>query len=224
MDIDPIHPMPLVKQGALFLGFQAHFILAGLTDQYQSLDRAVFGCLKATVRDFYSRFVHDAAGRSIKKSKAVEILSESWRKLSRGVLEAAWAIFEEQEPPRTSIKPSKGRGSPDDSATPRFSLYEAISIEGVMDQETEMKRFVGLRRIIQHVVDTTTLPAREVPKLVRNAVVSPIRKRIPEASKDSDALTTRGKEKCKMGQEKRCHREWAASAGGPWMDRNGHAA
>jgi hypothetical protein len=53
------------------------------------------------------------------------------------------------------------------------------------------------------VVDTTTSPAREVPKLVKNAVVSLVRKGILEASKDSYALTARGKERCEVAQEKR---------------------
>jgi hypothetical protein len=66
-----------------------------------------------------------------------------------------------------------------------------------------MKRFVGIRRIIQHVVDTATRPAREVPKLVKNAGVSLVRKGILEASKDSSALIARGKERYEVEQEKR---------------------
>jgi hypothetical protein len=42
-----------------------------------------------------------------------------------------------------------------------------------------------------------------VLKLVKNALGSLTRKEIPEASKDSDAATARGKERCKKRQEKR---------------------
>jgi hypothetical protein len=66
-----------------------------------------------------------------------------------------------------------------------------------------MKRFVGIRRIIQHEADTTMRPAREVPKHVKNGVASLVRKGILEASKDSYALTARGKERCEAAQEKR---------------------
>jgi hypothetical protein len=82
MDIYPVHLMPSVKRRTLLLSFQVHFIPAGLTYQYHPLDRAVFGCLKATVRSLYSRFVHDAAGGSATKRKVVEILQESEQKLS----------------------------------------------------------------------------------------------------------------------------------------------
>jgi hypothetical protein len=122
----------------------------------------------------------------------------------RAVLETAWAIFEKRGPPKTSRKPRKGRKRRNDTATPGFSLSEAISIEGIVCHETEMKRFVGIRRIIQYVVDTTARPAREALKLAKNAVVSLVCKGILEASKDSDGLTARGKKRCKIGQEKRC--------------------
>jgi hypothetical protein len=115
MDIYPVHLIPSVKRRALLLGFQVHFIPAGLTDQYQPLDRAVFGCLKATARSLYSRSVHDAPGGSITRRKAVEIFQESWQQLSGGVLEAASAAFEEKEQPKTSIKPEEGRGRRDDA-------------------------------------------------------------------------------------------------------------
>jgi hypothetical protein len=50
IDIYPIYIQEAAKQLAAELGIILHFIPAGLTDQFQPLDRRVFGCLKSSVR------------------------------------------------------------------------------------------------------------------------------------------------------------------------------
>jgi hypothetical protein len=48
MDVHPAHLMSSVRLQATLLGFPVHFIPCGLTDQYQPLDRSLFGCIKST--------------------------------------------------------------------------------------------------------------------------------------------------------------------------------
>jgi hypothetical protein len=40
----------------------------------------------------------------------IEIIQRSWETLSGGALEAAWAISEEQGPPKVPVKRRRGRG------------------------------------------------------------------------------------------------------------------
>jgi hypothetical protein len=87
-----------------------------------------------------------------------------------------------------------------------------------------MKCFMGIRRIIQLMVETRTRPAQEVPKLVKNAVVALVRKGILEASKASSALTAGKRRGASWRKRKEARHERSGLAGGARMDRNEHAA
>jgi hypothetical protein len=145
MDIYRVHVMPAVKRRAHLLGFKVHFIPAGRTDQLQPLDRTVFGCLKATARSLYCRFVHDAPGAKVTPEDAVEIFQRSWETLSGGALEAAWAIYEEQEPPKVPLQRRRRLGGVHNDVRRSLSLYEAIAIEGILCHMTETKPYVGMQ-------------------------------------------------------------------------------
>jgi hypothetical protein len=98
MDVYPVHATESVRVQARVLGFNVHFVPAGLTDQYQPLDRSVFGCVKSTARAEYLKLMRGDPVRKIARADAIAILRTAWERLSSVALEAAWSISEEAEP------------------------------------------------------------------------------------------------------------------------------
>jgi hypothetical protein len=65
-----------------------------MTDQYQSLDRRVFGCLKSSARSWFMRTPRTGRTERIKKHEAVEVLIKYWTQLSESVVREAWSVSE----------------------------------------------------------------------------------------------------------------------------------
>jgi hypothetical protein len=75
------------------LGMTLHFIPAGMTDQFQPLDRRAFACLKSSARGYFMRTPRLAKAARIQKRQAIEILFKSWNRLSESVIGEAWSVY-----------------------------------------------------------------------------------------------------------------------------------
>jgi hypothetical protein len=101
LDVYPVHIQQVAREHAGFdLNIELHFIPAGCTDQYQPLDRRIFGCLKAAARGQFMRRAAAERGTRVGKQAAVQSLIHCWTHLSESTVRSAWDIY---------------RGEPDDS-------------------------------------------------------------------------------------------------------------
>jgi hypothetical protein len=71
-----------------------HFIPAGLTDEWQPLDRAVFGVVKAISRRLYREEMFDQMFERVNKRKATEMLLEAWSRVSHATYRRAWRCYD----------------------------------------------------------------------------------------------------------------------------------
>jgi hypothetical protein len=70
-----------------------HFIPPGLTDEFQPLDRIVFGVLKSHAkRLFHERFRLNPSARRTRKDAVSDMLS-AWELLGESAIETAWTIY-----------------------------------------------------------------------------------------------------------------------------------
>jgi hypothetical protein len=97
IDIYVAHIQEQAKHLAAELGIILHFIPAGLTDQFQPLDRRVFGRLKSSVRSWFMRRPRDQRREKATKPEAVEVLIKCWTQLSESVVEEAWSVYSRDE-------------------------------------------------------------------------------------------------------------------------------
>jgi hypothetical protein len=97
LDIYLVHVQEAAKEFATQLGITLHFIPAGLTDQFEPLDRRVFGCLKSSARSWFVRRPRDQRRDKVTKLEAVEVLIKCWTQLSESVVEDAWSVYSPDE-------------------------------------------------------------------------------------------------------------------------------
>jgi hypothetical protein len=64
-----------------------------MTDQYQSLDRKVFGVLKASAKSLYFRRANKNPDMRRTKIDAVLDLVSAWKNLADATIEKAWDIY-----------------------------------------------------------------------------------------------------------------------------------
>ena len=97
MDLYPAHMKPEVRELAASLNIKLHIIPAGATDLYQPLDRRIFGAMKAQARRLFKD--HNKAGTplDITKQQACADVVAAWEGVSYHLLNAAWAIYTEDE-------------------------------------------------------------------------------------------------------------------------------
>jgi hypothetical protein len=93
LDIYPVHVQQIAREHAISLNIQLHFIPAGLTDQYQPLDRRIFGCLKASARGRFMRSAQEERGARVDKQRAVQSLVRSWESLRVSTIWSSWDIY-----------------------------------------------------------------------------------------------------------------------------------
>jgi hypothetical protein len=74
------------------LNIRLHFIPPGMTDEFQPLDRKVFGILKAYGKLLFLRQTTTFVGRRTKQN-AVQDLMAAWERLQPTSIEAAWDIY-----------------------------------------------------------------------------------------------------------------------------------
>ena len=93
LDMYSSHRMDEVIAAAGRHNIEMHFIPAGLTDEFQPLDRRVFGCLKASGRAAFRRLYQKDPKQKFSTRSAVECLVKAWEHLSEDVIEEAWEIY-----------------------------------------------------------------------------------------------------------------------------------
>jgi hypothetical protein len=95
LDCYSAHRTDAVKEAAARLGIPRHFIPPGLTDEFQPLDLAVFGVLKAQAkRLFHARF-HLNPDERKKKQDSVGDMVSAWPLLRESVIDVAWDVYNE---------------------------------------------------------------------------------------------------------------------------------
>jgi hypothetical protein len=210
MDIYPVHVMESVRLQARLLGFRVHFIPSGLTDQYQPLDRSVFGCLKSTARAEYLKLVREEPLRKIAREDAVIILRRSWDKLSSAALEEAWSIYEADEsvarapePGRRSASGRRAAGSTSSSQPIRvLNRYQGLAVAAMGSAGTQEKPYVSLSKIMTHASEfEDRIAPAQLRKLMKQALTGLVDQKILRAKKDSFALTKRGSELLAVSHE-----------------------
>jgi transposase-like protein len=93
LDSYSAHRTQNIKDTAARLGINLHFIPPGMTDQFQPLDRKVFGVLKASAKSLFFRRVNKNPDVKRTKSDAVQDLISAWTNLADTTIEKAWDIY-----------------------------------------------------------------------------------------------------------------------------------
>jgi hypothetical protein len=69
------------------------FIPPGYTERLQSLDRRVFGVLKACTRQMWRTQYHETMAQKVTKAMVAEGLSEAWNQITTGTIDCAWCVY-----------------------------------------------------------------------------------------------------------------------------------
>jgi hypothetical protein len=96
-NICPVHTQGQAKALARDLGITLRFIPARITDQYQPLDRQVFGCLKSSARSRFMKMPGSERSGRIDRRQAIEVLIKWRNQLSESVVQEAWLVYETEE-------------------------------------------------------------------------------------------------------------------------------
>jgi hypothetical protein len=207
MDVYPVHATESVRVQAKVLGFNVHFVPAGLTDQYQPLDRSVFGCVKSTARAEYLKLMRGDPARKITRADAIAILRTAWERLSGPALEAAWSIYEEAEPMLIARGPGRrartvARGAGPVRAggrRPILNRHQGLGIDAVRLLATSDKPCVPFAKIVKHGWDfEASLKPPKFRRAMRAALNELVRLKLVRAKKDSFSLAKRGRSWCRF--------------------------
>lgn len=95
LDMYAAHRMEDIRAAAEDLNIELHFIPPGMTDEFQPLDRRVFGCLKASGKAAFRKLYRTNPEQKFTTQSAVECLVKAWGNLSDKVLTEAWDIYTE---------------------------------------------------------------------------------------------------------------------------------
>ena len=85
-----------VRELASRLNIEVYFIPPGLTDEFQPLDRRVFGCLKAGGKAAFRVLYRKDPGQKFTTQSAVSCLVKAWTHLSDKVISDAWDIYSDE--------------------------------------------------------------------------------------------------------------------------------
>jgi hypothetical protein len=97
LDCYNAHRTAGVRATAEKLTIRLHCLPLGLTDEFQPLDRKVFGILKAYGKMLFLRRLTTFVGRRTKQN-AVQDLMAAWEHLWVTSIEAAWEVYEPELP------------------------------------------------------------------------------------------------------------------------------
>ena len=97
LDMYASHRMDDVIAAANDMNIEFHFIPPGLTDEFQPLDRRVFGCLKAAGKTAFRHLYRKNPEQKFNTRCAVECLVKAWNHLSSNVIDEAWGIYTTNE-------------------------------------------------------------------------------------------------------------------------------
>jgi hypothetical protein len=92
LDCHSVHRSAEIRDRAASLGIRLWFIPAGHTDDFQPLDRAVFGAMKARFRRRFELECRQHPHQRVTKSGAIEILIQIWDGLGDAAISSGWQI------------------------------------------------------------------------------------------------------------------------------------
>jgi hypothetical protein len=95
LDCYSVHRQRGTKDYAASIGIQLLFIPPGMTDEFQPLDRYVFGVMKSNCRRSYRRFCQENPEAVMNQQIAAAFLIRAWEAVSPEVLDEAWCIYDE---------------------------------------------------------------------------------------------------------------------------------
>jgi hypothetical protein len=96
-DVHASHRTPAVKALAEELNIQLIYIPAGATDELQPLDLKVFGSLKSEARRLFRQLAADNPDLKLNRQNGSEMMFAAWEALNEDTLEAAWALYRDEE-------------------------------------------------------------------------------------------------------------------------------
>ena len=82
-----------VKEHASKMNVGLIFVPAGQTDEWQPLDRAVFGSLKRRACSQFDELITDVALTDVDMSDGIKILVSSWEMIGEKEIARGWAPF-----------------------------------------------------------------------------------------------------------------------------------
>jgi hypothetical protein len=96
LDCYSVHRQEPTKSLAASLRINLLFIHPGMTDELQSLDRYVFGVMKANCRHSYRRFIQANPEAVVNQHIPAGFLIRAWESVSTQTLDDAWCIYDEE--------------------------------------------------------------------------------------------------------------------------------
>jgi hypothetical protein len=93
LDCYAAHRNDTVKVFARNLGIDLYFIPPGMTDEFQPLDRSVFGVVKSHAKRLFRGRYHDDPYAKRDKKIAVQDLIWSWHRLDPEIVRDGWSIY-----------------------------------------------------------------------------------------------------------------------------------
>lgn len=76
------------------LNIKLYFIPPGMTDEFQPLDRNVFGCLKATARYLFRKEYNQSKEKKFTKLHAAQCMVWAWEHLQSHIIQESWSIYQ----------------------------------------------------------------------------------------------------------------------------------
>ncbi|KAH0794538.1 DDE superfamily endonuclease containing protein [Histomonas meleagridis] len=76
------------------LKIKLYFIPPRMTDEFQPLDRRVFGCLKATARYLFRKEYNQNNEKKFTKLQAAQCMVWAWEHLQPNIIQESWSIYE----------------------------------------------------------------------------------------------------------------------------------
>ena len=93
LDCYKTHKSELTRNLAKNLNISLHFIPPGMTDEFQPLDRKIFGIVKAHAKKFYRKRVKNGIG-NITKSGACQDMIQAWDLIKESSVLDSWNIYD----------------------------------------------------------------------------------------------------------------------------------
>lgn len=94
LDCYSVHRTEAMRSHAEGMGIHLVFIPPGLTDEFQPLDRFVFGAMKAACRRLYGSHCQSDPSCAMTRKTAAAFLIRAWEGVSPHVLDEAWSIYD----------------------------------------------------------------------------------------------------------------------------------
>jgi hypothetical protein len=94
LDCYSVHRNQRIRDAAADLGIVLKFVPAGMTDELQPLDRAVFGIMKSAMIGMWRQYCADCETPRLTHKVGAQFLMRAWEMVSARVIANGWRIYE----------------------------------------------------------------------------------------------------------------------------------